>query len=136
MALLLAGAAAAQEDTYEARPGLISTGGIFLFYINQGPLSFRTMTARELPPGAVPMGDVTGSSCQRGLSIPTSASLRATNISGVLGNGGFDRALLSAAQKHPGLAGVYDVRVDRHTFSILGVFRQSCVEILALGFKL
>ena len=54
--LLLAWAAPrsfASEESYRARPGLIGVGAFILFYRAEGPLSFQTMSRRDLPPDAV-----------------------------------------------------------------------------------
>ena len=135
-ALLAAGGAAAQEEGTTARPGLIQPGGMMVFYSSEGPLSFETLTPGELPPGAKDAGEVQGRSCQHGLSIPVTASSRPTTISGATGNGGYRNTLAAILKSRPDLAGIYDVKVDVQTISILGFYRRFCTEILARGFRL
>ncbi|MEK7859028.1 MAG: hypothetical protein AAB320_07790 [Elusimicrobiota bacterium] len=133
---LWAGAAAAQEDASQATPSILRMGGMALFNDTQGPLSFVTMTPKEVPEGARLLGTVTGRSCQRGLAIPLAASLRATTVSGTLGKGGYDSALADLRRRRPEVDGVYDVKVDLHLRSILGFYKSLCIEISARGFAL
>lgn len=136
--LLLAGwpAAARAQESYEAAPGLIRPGGWVLFFSAGGPLSYQTLTPKEVPPGAVRMGTVRGRGCQHGVSVslPTSSSSR-TSISGAVGEGGFERALQDIRERHPDLTGIYDVKVDEHFLGILTVYSRRCIEITAKGFK-
>jgi hypothetical protein len=132
----LPGAARAQDDDGQAQPRLVPAGGILLFYNSTGPLSFETATPGHLPPGAVRLpGELQGSSCQYALAIPLSASLRATSVSGAKGDGSYEKALGVLRAGHPELSGVYDVKVDLHVTSVLGVFRRLCTEITARGFR-
>lgn len=133
--ILLSGPAAAQEDSSRASPRLIRPEGILLFYNARGPLSFVAMTPGQLPKGAVPIGEVRGRSCSHGLSVPLSASIRPTSLSAVAGDGGYYKILESMQRKRPELAGIYDVKVDLHIVSILGIYRKQCTEILARGFR-
>ncbi len=137
-ALLLAGAAAGaraqDEDGDVARPSLINPGGLNLFYDTEGPLSFVTQTPRDLPRKRVEAGEFFGRSCQRGFSIPLSLSFRPMSVSAAGGDGGFHEAIRDIRSKNPTLAGVYDVRVDIQTFSILGVYRKTCTEVAARGY--
>lgn len=135
-ALLAAPAVRAQEDGTTANPGLISPGGMIVFYASEGPLSFSTLTPGELPPGARDAGEVRGRSCQHGLAIPVTASIRPTTVSGAAGNGGYDKTVASILKARPDLAGIYDVKVDVQTLGILGFYRRTCTEILARGFRL
>ncbi len=132
-ALLAAGPAAADES--QARPGLIPVGGIMLFYNSSGPLSFVSMTRSELPRGATLLGEVRARSCQFGLSIPLGLDPGAMSLSGAAGDGGFKKALAGLQKERPELSGIYDVKVDNHLVSVLGIFRRLCVEVTALGFK-
>lgn len=137
LALLLSPPRAlAQGDSYEARPGLIRMGGFVLFYNSSGPLSFHTMTHVELPKGNVPMGPVEARSCQHGVSIPIFSSFGRFNLSGAGGDGSYRKILEKIREKHSELTGVYDVKVDLHLFSILGIYKRTCTEIAAKGFKL
>lgn len=125
----------AQEDGSEASPGIISVGGIVLFYNSSGPLSFVSMTVGELPKGAVPTGTVQGRTCQYGISIPIEAALRPTSLSGAAGNGGYRKTLEAMRREHPELSGIFDVKVDLHILSVLGIYKRQCTEILARGFR-
>jgi hypothetical protein len=137
--LLLAGLssmarAAGEGDEDTALPGLIPPGNFVLFYDTQGPLSFVTMTPRERPKGARELGTVMGSSCQHGLSVPISADVRGTSITGAVGNGGYAKALADIKKSKPDVAGIYDVRTDMRVFSILGIYRKLCTEVTARAF--
>jgi hypothetical protein len=134
MTLCAVSARAQNEDGDLARPALVSPGGLNLFYDIEGPLSFVTQTPRDLPRKRVEAGDFFGRSCQRGFSIPISLSLRPTSVSAAGGDGGFLEALRSIRVQNPTLAGLYDVRVDIQTFSILGIYRKTCTEVAARGY--
>ena len=126
--------AGGEGDENEASPGLLPTGGLMIFYKSEGPLSFVTMTPKDVPAGAKPLGTVKGVSCQRGLSIPISADIRGTSVSGGYGDGGFVKALAQIKKEHPTVVGIYDVRTDLRVFSILGVYRKLCTEVTARAF--
>lgn len=129
--------AAGEEDGQNAHPGILTVGGFYLFYNEQAPLSFVTMVPHEAPQDRVELGEVSGRSCQHGASVPTSLSLNATSISAAAGNGGYFKALDNIRKAHANLAGIYDVRADLRTFSILrGVYQRLCVEVVARGFAL
>jgi hypothetical protein len=114
---------------------LIRVSGLIVFYGTEGPLSFQTLAYRELPPGSRLAGEVKGRGCQHGLSIPLSASLRPTSVSGAFGRGGFGKALEDIRKARPELDGIVDVKVDSHFFSILGIYRRLCTEVTAQGFR-
>ena len=136
-ALLALGAAApvrGQEEGAGAElPGIIPMGGMIVFANVSAPLSLVTMPAK--PKGAVDVGEVHASRCQHGVSIPLTASLRASSLSGAAGDGGYEKAVAELKTRRPELAGLYDVRVDEHLFSILGIYRRLCVEITARGYR-
>lgn len=144
MRLLLAAALAAalaapcraigEGDEEDALPSMQTTGGLVLFYETTGPMSFVTMTPRDVPKDAKLLGEVKGRACQRGLSVPIAASFNATNVSGVYGDGGYKKALAAMKKAHPELAGIYDVKTDLEVFSILGFYRSTCTEVTARGF--
>lgn len=124
------------SSPYAARPNILRPGG-FLIYLNtESPLSFLSMTPKELPPGSQILGEVAGRSCQHGLSIPLGIPIRAQKISGAKGKGGFNAALKDLHKKHPGLTGIFDVKIDNHIISILGIYRRLCTEITARGFRM
>ena len=127
----------AQNPAYEASPGLIFVGFFMVFYDSEGPLSYQTMTPQEIPEHAVGVGEVMGDSCQHGLSIPIifSATDR-FSVAGAKGDGSYKKALLDIHEKHPDLAGLYDIKVDIHRFSILTIYRRECTVVVAQGFKL
>lgn len=140
LALALASAApralAAGAQTQNASPGILTVGGFYLFYNETAPLSFVPSVASELPKNRVELGEVSGSSCQHGVSIPTSLSLHATDISAAAGNGGYFKAIQNIRLAHPGMAGIYDVRADQRSLSILGVYRRLCIDVVARAFAL
>jgi len=120
------------QESYEARPGLITLEGYVVFYNAQGPLSMVSMTRSELPKDAVPSGKVEGKSCQHGLQIPLSATLWPTKVSGAIGDGGY-RKVLSEIREDNQIIGLYDVKVDQQIVSILGIYRRICTEVRAYG---
>ena len=135
-AALLAATAAASpfgQESYEARPGLITLEGYVVFYNSQGPLSMVSMTRSELPKDAVPSGKVEGKSCQHGLQIPLSATLWPTKVSGAIGDGGYRKVLSEIREDNPEIIGLYDVKVDQQIVSILGIYRRICTEVRAYG---
>lgn len=135
VALLATSAGARGEnDEDTATPGLIPSGGLMLYYNSRGPLSFVTMTPKDVPKGARQLGLVSGSSCQHGLSVPITADVRGTSISGVQGDGGFQKAVAHILKQKPETSGIYDVRVDQRVFSILGIYRKLCTLVTARAF--
>lgn len=140
LVLLLALAAPAcaqrESDEFEGTPAVLRMGGLLIYHDTKAPMSFAAMTPKDLPPGAILTGEVRGRACQHGLAVPLSATFRATTISGAKGDGGYEKALQVLAKAHPELSGVFDVKVDLHTRSILGFYRRLCTEVSALGFRL
>ena len=126
--------AGGEGEDQEASPALIPAGGIMLFYGSSGPLSFLTMTPRDVPKGVKQLGEVKGVSCQRGLSIPLSATFRATSVSAGYGDGSYAKAVEKIKMAKPEVEGLYDVRTDLRIFSILGIYRSLCTEVTARAF--
>jgi len=135
VALMSAGAGA--RESYEARPALLSPGGMVLFYNSQAPMSYNLYTRRDLSKDSVDKGAVSAQSCQFGLSIPIAATLRNSgNISGVVGDGGYAKALGELRRERKDITGIYDVKVDLHAMSVLGIFMKLCTEIHARAFAM
>jgi hypothetical protein len=134
--LALACPATAQEDG-TARIGLIRPGGILLFFDSVGPMSYVAMTPKDLPADAIPAGEVFGKGCQHSVNIPLGSPLSRSSqsISAAGGRGGYEKALKTLREGFPGLRGIYDVKIDEHTISILGFYRRVCAEITARGFR-
>ena len=126
--------AAGENDEDTAVPGLIPAGSFMIFYETSGPLSFVAMTPKDKPKGAPELGLVKGVSCQHGLSIPISANVRGTSITGAVGNGSFVKAINEIKKAKPEVAGIYDVRTDLRMFSVLGIYRKLCTEVTARAF--
>ena len=136
--LLSVSFAHADWEESDARPGLLRTGGFMIFMNSRAPLSYETLSANQLPQDAADVGPVTCKSCQHGVSIPISppsGTSRGNSISGSGGNGGFEKALANLKKARPEIRGIYDVKVDYHRVSILGIYRRQCVEVAARGFK-
>ena len=122
-----------EDDT--ALPTMTSRGSIHLFYQSVGPMSFVAMTPKDVPADARQLGEVRSVSCQRGVSIPLAANIRATSVSNSYGDGGYRKALELMKKKHPDLEGIYDVKVDLGIFSLLGgIYRSLCTYVTARGF--
>ena len=100
--------AGGENDEDTAVPGLIPAGSFMLYYDSAGPLSFVAMTPKDKPKGAPELGTFRGVSCQHGLSIPISADVRGTSISGAVGNGSFVKAIKQIKTEHPDVVGIYD----------------------------
>lgn len=138
LALAAAGpcAAAGEGDDDFAMPTMQSPSGLYLFYDSTGPMSFLSMTAKDVPAGARLIPEVRGVSCQRGLSIPTAVSINATDVSGYYGDGGYIKSLAVIKKAYPDVVGIYDVRVDLELFSILGFYHSTCTIVTARAFAL
>ena len=135
VALLAAtGRAAGEGDEDDALPGLQPANGMVLFYESSGPLSFPSMTPKDVPDGVRKIREVKGRACQRGLSVPIGANFNATNISAYYGNGGYAKAVARIKELNPDVIGLYDVRTDVEVFSILGFYRSLCTEVTARAF--
>lgn len=128
-------AAALGREESEVRPALIAPGGFPVLFSSEGPFSYPSLTHFEIPKNAEPLGQVSGQSCQFSLAIPLSLSARSSSISGAIGNGSYAKILHEMEQKHPGLRGIYDVKVDLHQIVILGIFGKLCTEITAEGYR-
>ncbi len=115
-------------------PQMQPASGLVLFYDSTGPMSFLSMTPKDVPPDARIIPEVRGVSCQRGLSVPIAASINATDVSGVYGDGSYAKALLQIQKANPEVAGIYDVRVDLEVFSILGLYKSTCTIVTARAF--
>lgn len=100
-----------------------------MFQDSQGPLSFGAMTRKELPADLVPADEVKGEACQHGVTIPLGRL--GGSLSGAGGDGGYERALQNLRYQNPGVAAVYDVRVDVHIISVLRIYKRQCTEITA-----
>ena len=137
VALLAAASGAVGEgDEDDAVPGLQSANGMVIFYESSGPLSFPSMTPKDVPAGAIKIREVSGRACQRGLSVPTAVNLNATNVSAYYGNGSYGKAVAQIRKAHPEVSGLYDVRTDVEVFSILGFYRSLCTIVSARAFVL
>lgn len=135
LAALPSAPASAQDESYGANSGLISTRGFVVFFDAEGPLSYATLTPRDVPADAERLGAVRGRSCQLAVSVPIVGSSSTTRLSGAGGRGGFVRAVEDIRARHPGLTGIYDVKVDEHRLSVLTVFSRLCTEVTARGFR-
>lgn len=135
--LLFPAPLAAEEDEDSAQWGLIPAGGLVLLFDSVGPMSYAAMTGRDIPRDAVRVGEVRGRTCQHGFSIPLGSPLdRSTqSVSAAGGRSGFRRTLDALRKEHPGLRGIYDLKVDDRILSVLGFYRRYCTEITASGFR-
>jgi hypothetical protein len=136
--LLLVGALSAWADdaSYEANVGLIAPGGFIVFYNSQGPLSYRTLTFKDLPAGFSLISEVRAENCQHSVNLPLGYLFReGVTLSGAQGNGGFKKAMASLRRDYPDVDGIFDVKIDIHELSILGLYTRECTEIVARGFK-
>jgi hypothetical protein len=138
LAVLLVAASATTalgQESYEASPGLIRVGGLLVFLSVEGPLSYLTLTPKDVPADAVRLGPVKGRGCQFALSTPAVGVSSLPRLSGAAGRGGFEKAIADIRSRHPELRGIYDVKVDDHLVGILGVFQRQCTEVTAQGFR-
>jgi hypothetical protein len=134
-ALLAAPCAAVGEgDEDDAVPGLQSASGLVLYYETAAPMSFPSMTPKDVPGDVIRIREVKGRACQRGLTVPIAANFNATNISAYRGNGSYAKAVAAIKQAHPEVIGIYDVRTDVEIFSVLGIYRSLCTEVTARAF--
>jgi hypothetical protein len=124
-----------EQESAHARPTLLRPGGFVLFNVGSGPLSSVFPTPRELPEHAKVLGEVHGVGCQQGIFIPLQLSLRPQGASSAWGNAGFQKALSQIRTQDPRVDGIFDVKVDRHIFSVLGIYQRACTEVLARGFS-
>jgi hypothetical protein len=121
--------------TYTAAPSAAPINGYFIVYDVEGTLSFEPSTRWELSKNIADAGEVFGESCAYGLSVPIALNLNATQVSGAYGEDGYNKAIKFILLAHPGILGIYDVKADRHTISVLGLFTRICLELSARGFK-
>lgn len=134
-ALVLPALAQTHGSSWESKPGMLRLSGLILFFGGQGPMSYQLPVSGSAPDGTTPVGEVTGSACQHGLSVPLGLGLRATRVGAGLGLGGYERALADLLSRSPDVKGIYDAKVDDRIFSILGIYRKLCTEITARGYR-
>jgi hypothetical protein len=133
VALICAPARADQsEDGDEAWPDLILPGGFVIFYDSSGGLSYPSATPGEVPADAIPIGEVKGRACQYKLDIPFLSSIG--TLSGAAGRGGYSEVFNAISKEHPGIRGLYDVKVDDHSISVL-IIERLCTEVTAYGYR-
>ncbi|HXT00165.1 MAG TPA: hypothetical protein VN915_05785 [Elusimicrobiota bacterium] len=125
-----------EGDEDDAVPGLQPASGLVLYYDSGAPMSFPSMTPKDVPAGVVKLREVRGRACQRGLAVPIAANFNATNISAYYGNGSYAKAIAQIKKEHPEVIGIYDVRTDVEVFSILGFYKSLCTEVSARAFAL
>jgi len=125
-----------EGDEDDAAPDMIAPSGLVLFYNSSGPLSFLSMTPKDVPAGARLIREVKGVSCQYGLALPTALTVNASSVSGYAGDGSYAKAIRRIREDHPEISGIYDVRVDLHMISILSFYHQMCTEVTARAFVL
>lgn len=136
---LAAGSARAigEGDEDDAAPGLMPAGGLVLFYDSGGPMSFPSMTPKDVPADALKIREVKGRACQRGIAVPIAAQFNATSVSAYAGNGTYAKAVAEIKKEHPEIVGIYDVRTDVEVFSVLGgLYKSLCTEVSARAFAL
>ncbi len=121
--------------TYTSHPSVVSPSGYFIVYDVQGTLSFEPSTRWELPKNIADMGNVLGQSCAYALSIPITLALTASKISGAYGENGYNKAVKNILKAHPAISGIYDVKVDTHIITVLGIFTRQCLLLSARAFK-
>jgi hypothetical protein len=137
VALLAATCRAVGEgDEDDALPGLQPASGVVLYYDSAGPLSFPSMTPKDVPEGVRKIRRVKGRACQWGFALPTAATINATKAGVYFGNGGYGKALARIKKANPEIIGLYDVRTDVETLMILGIFQSFCTEVTARAFAL
>jgi len=135
LVLVIRSSASAGDSSYDANVGLIWPNGFIIYYNSQGPLSYRTLTVKDLPAGVTVLGEVRASDCQHAVSIPFNLIFReGVTVSGAQGNGGFKKAIATLHRAYPQVDGIFDVRIDVHALSILGLYTRECTEIVARGF--
>ncbi len=136
LAALACGAARAQEQGSRARPAPLIMGGLNLFSAVEGPMSFEAATPADVPKGAELLpGRLDARACQHGVSVPLTASFRATSVSAAAGNGGYKKALASLRAAHPEAKGFFDVISDIRTLIVLGIYKRTCVEVSARAWR-
>ena len=123
------------EDGDNARPTLLPPGGLLLFYGGRGPMSYTMPTPRDVPKNARLLGELSYEDCQQGIFIPIQLSYRATSVSSVFGDASFSRILSNIRKQHPEVDGIFDIRVDRRQFSILGIYRRACTDVVARSYS-
>jgi hypothetical protein len=135
LVMVIQSSASAEDPSYEASVGLIQPGGFVIFYNSRGPLSYRTLTLKDLPAGFSLLGEVRASSCQYAISIPLDLIFRQVpRVSGAQGNGGFKKAMAALHREYPQVEGIFDVIIDVRELSILGLYSRECTDIVARGF--
>jgi hypothetical protein len=131
----LAIAATGCAPIYLPTPGTLPLGTVF--QNSHGPLAYRSPTE----PGVV-RTQVTGEACSDALVVPPAFGAgflvdpTQTNLSKIptlgiaWGDAGIARAVADA-KEHAAGGRLYDVRIDAHTTSVLGVYLHLCTEVHA-----
>jgi hypothetical protein len=128
----------ADQDWYKARSTLMTPGSYFIaFYQTKGALSYQPMDGKDLPANIIDAGTFQDKSCQFGISVPISPlAVNSAKISAHFGDGTYFKTLRKIRKKHPELAGLFDIKADLQTVSVLGIFAKECVIVAARGFMI
>jgi hypothetical protein len=126
-----------------AVPVVPSPSGGTIYQGTTDAVQYRSALPRDVTHPAAPPREAYGSSCRTSLTFPISPPTPFYGSSTALqilplrqplailaGNAGFASALAKArqsVQESP----LYDVRVDLHTISVLGLVRRDCLEVHA-----
>lgn len=106
-----------------------------------GPIQYRGAAIRDMKVPAHPK-EAYGEACSDAIYLPTAPSspfpgsailanvANLPTIGAAWGDGGIVRALAAAKENARG-GTLYDVRLDLHSLSILGIFHHDCVEVHA-----
>jgi hypothetical protein len=138
-----AGAALALSLTGCAIPVVPSPSGGTIYQATTDVVQYRSPLPRDVSRGAGPRREAYGTSCRTTVTFPISpptpfyfsnVALQVVPLRQPLailaGDAGFASAMARARQSVQD-APIYDVRVDLHTISVLGLVRRDCLEIHA-----
>jgi hypothetical protein len=126
-----------------AVPVVPSPSGGTIYQGTTDAVQYRSALPRDATHPGAPTREAYGSSCRTSLTFPTSPPTPFYGSSTALqvlplrqplailaGNAGFASAMARARQSVQE-ASLYDVRVDLHTISVLGIVRRDCLEVHA-----
>jgi len=126
-----------------AVPVMPSPSGGTIYQGTTDAVQYRSPQPRDVSHAPGPPREAFGTACHTTLTIPISPptpflgsgfALQVLPLRQPLmimaGDAGFSAAVAKARQSVQGAA-LYDVRVDLHTISVLGIVRRDCLEIHA-----
>ena len=113
-----------------------------VYQATKDPIQYRSPLPRDLDATPARPREATGVACHTGIYLPTQQSspflgsqwlanaVSPANLGVLWGDAGVIRAM-EEAKANAGGGTLFDVRLDVHSISVLGIFHRDCLEVHA-----